>query len=287
MNKYDSNWGKYFLSMMQEEPLKERNEEVLDMWWDSKNRGERSKTETIKFLKSRVKGVVIKRIVEDAIKEGKIHDVCNIDNLSYNDLQDMLRHGILTQKDLVDKDSLNNQTKKILFAHDPNDTTYELIKCLKLTKNDIDLFAKSKSATKLDKYGIEKNMSCDGWSGYISRASKNKNKRLKEFKKFFPMSRNKTEIRCMLGQSPIMLSVLDVDDFKESPMTAKETLSFLKRDLSEEELTLYITREWVDWLEQELFMETLDGTSKNTMPAQENLDYLKDVLYTKENKEKR
>jgi hypothetical protein len=264
--------------------LKERNVEISNMWLHSNNSGERSKTETIKFLKSRVKGDVIKRIVEDAINEGKIHEVCNIDNLSYNELKDFLRHGILTQKDLVDKHALNNETKKLLFAHDPNDTTYDLIKCLKLTKNDIDLFAESKSATKLDKYGIEKNMSCEGWAGYISRASKNKNKRLKEFKKFFPMSRNKSEIRRMLFQNPIMLSVLDVDDFKESPMTAKETLSFLKRDVSEEELTLYVTREWVDWLEQELFMETLDGTSKNTMPAQENLEYLKDVLYTKENK---
>lgn len=274
-----------YINILKQLEIDESEENTV---WGSRTKtnrsGERDRKNTIAFLMPKIREKHLKKLVNEAIKQHTITELCDITYLTDEDISDLLKHNILTIKDFKDADNVSKSVKKSIFAHHPCDESYEMIKDMKLSKRDVETFCLSKAASSMAKYGIEKKMSCDGWAKYVGRGKSKKHVRLAEFKADFPPCKNKTDVRWMFLTEPSLLSVLDVDDLKASPLSAKEMMSFLKRDLRREHVEKYLKSEWVDWLEQEVFLETLDGTSKNSRPMQENLEYLKGIISEKSDK---
>lgn len=258
-------------------------EQEKEMQYYSSRAGNRDKDDTLAFLMKRVNKTKLKGLVDDAITNKTLFKLCNLRNISERDMTDLLKNGILTSEDVVaNAGRISSTLKKALFAYSPSDHTYELIKDLRLTKEDMELFVNSKSLTKMDKYGIKKVLTPYAWSEYVIAGRRYQHKRLVEFKEAFPDLRNKSEVRRMLVRCPCMLGVLSVEDLQKCPVTAKEFISFLNRELDDADRYKYVSTPVVDWLEQEVFLETLDGTSSISKPLQKNLDELRAICVEKD-----
>ncbi len=268
--------------------------EIMQMgnysWWAENNGGQygsknKTRAELIRDLAQRTKQKERINIVEAAIKKGTLFDVCNVDSMNDQDLIGLIDAGIIDYTVLSNRKGYMSRHVRIgLFAAKPNNETYKLISDRIPSKDEYGVLVRGKAGFKLKKYGLSDTLKlhCYDWGEYVSKGRKSTDERLAEFKSVFHTFRNKSDVRAMLFNTPLLMSVLDTSDYQRSPLTAKELCSFINRDLKRADRKDVITRDLYEWLEQEIFMETLSGKSKVSKPMQKNLDELLEILEEKE-----